>query len=128
MLIHVQRENGLAHRTMVFRPWQVQVLRVVSSRWFIALFALGVFSWAVLAVQSVRVPLLTQRITHLEEDSRRLDTLQKTLGELQIRYEQVQRLLSSAAKPAEGRTSINGPSRESRGAPKQDSASPKTPR
>ena len=56
MLLHVQRENGLAHRTMVFRPWQVQVLRFVTSHWFIALFALGVLSWAALAVQAARVP------------------------------------------------------------------------
>ena len=128
MLIHVQRENGLAHRTMVFRPWQVQVLRVVTSRWFLALFALGVLSWAVLAVQSARVPLLTQRISHLEDDSRRLDTLQQTLGELQARYEQIQRLLSSAAKPTESRAAINGPVRQSKSAPKRDSATIKTSR
>lgn len=128
MLIHVQRENGLAHRTMVFRPWQVQVLRVVTSRWFLAVFAVGVLSWAVLAVQSARVPLLTQRISHLEEDARRLDTLQQTLAQLQARYEQVQRLLSSAAKPTEVRAPTNGPLRETKAATKRDSTTTKAPR
>jgi len=125
MLIHVQRENGLAHRTMVFRPWQVQALRVVTSRWFLAVFAVGVLSWAVLAVQSARVPLLKQRISHLEEDARRLDTLQRTLAQLQARYEQVQRLLSSAAKPADTRATSIGPLREPTGVTKRDSATTK---
>ena len=128
MLIHVQRENGLAHRTLVFRPWQVQLLRVITSRWFLAVFAVGVLSWAALAVQSARVPLLTQRITHLEEDAKRLDTLQRTLAQLQARYEQVQRLLSSAAKPDEARAPAGGPLREPRAATRRDSAATKISR
>ena len=128
MLIHVQRENGLAHRTLVFRPWQVQVLRVITSRWFLAVFGVGVLSWALLAAQSARVPLLTQRITHLEEDARRLDTLQQTLAQLQARYEQVQRLLSSAAKPTDALAPSNGPLREPKLETKRDSVNTKTSR
>jgi 2-iminoacetate synthase ThiH len=50
-------------------------------------------------VQAARVPLLTWRITHLEQDAQRIDSLQKTLTQLQSRYEQVQRMLSAPAAP-----------------------------
>jgi len=100
MLIHVQRENGLAHRTLVLRPWQVQALRVLTSKTFRAVLMVGVLSWGYFAVQSARVPLLTQRIAHLEQDAQRLDTLQRTLVELQDRYGQVQRLLTASKVPA----------------------------
>lgn len=100
MLIHVQRENGLAHRTLVLRPWQVQVLRVLTSKTFRAVLMVGVLSWGYFAVQSARVPFLTQRIAHLEQDAQRLDTLQRTLVELQDRYGQVQRLLTASKVPA----------------------------
>ena len=96
MFIHVQRENGLAHRTLVLRPWQVQALRVLSSKSFLVALAIGALSWGYFAVQAARVPLLTQRISHLEADAQRLDTLQRTLSELQDRYGQVQRLLTAS--------------------------------
>ncbi|MFI5231223.1 MAG: hypothetical protein ACHQSE_01800 [Gemmatimonadales bacterium] len=95
MYVHVQRENGLAHHTMVLRPWQVQALRVVTSKWFLTALAVGIASWGYFAVQSARVPLLQWRITHLEQDAQRIDSLQKTLAQLQSRYEQVQRMLSA---------------------------------
>jgi hypothetical protein len=106
MYVHVQRENGLAHHTMVLRPWQVQALRVLTSKWFLIALATGLISWGYFAVQAARVPLLTWRINHLEQDAQRIDTLQKTLTQLQARYEQVQRMLSAPAaakapKPAE---------------------------
>ncbi len=104
MLIHVQRENGLAHRTLVLLPWQVQALRVLTSKLFLAILSIGLLSWGYFAVQSARVPLLNQRIAHLEQDAQRLDTLQRTLAELQDRYGQVQRLLTAskvAVTPAE---------------------------
>jgi hypothetical protein len=104
MLIHVQRQNGLAHRTLVLRPWQVQLLRIVASRWAIGVALLGLVSWSYFAVQAARVPFLTARLTHMEEDAQRLDTLQRTLATLQSRYEQVQKMLSttSTAPKAKG--------------------------
>ena len=99
MYVHVQRENGLAHHTMVLRPWQVQVLRVLTSKWFLIALGVGLASWGYFAVQAARVPLLTWRITHLEQDAQRIDSLQKTLTQLQSRYEQVQRMLSAPAAP-----------------------------
>jgi len=99
MYVHVQRENSLAHHTMVLRPWQVQALRVLTSKWFLITLAVGLSSWGYFAVQSARVPMLQWRIKHLEEDALRIDSLQKTLTQLQSRYEQVQRMLSAPAAP-----------------------------
>ena len=98
MLIHVQRESGLAHRTLVLRPWQVQALRLVVSKWF-ALIGTGiVLSWLYFAVQTTRLPFLVRRIAHLEQDAAKLDTLQVTLDQLQRRYDQVQQMLSAAGR------------------------------
>ena len=97
MYVHVQRENGLAHHTMVLRPWQVQALRVLTSKWFVLALGVGLVSWGYFAVQAARVPLLTWRISHLEQDAQRIDSLQQTLTQLQSRYEQVQRMLSIPA-------------------------------
>ena len=97
MYVHVQRENGLAHHTMVLRPWQVQALRVLTSKWFLIALGVGLASWAYFGVQAARVPLLQWRVNHLEQDALRIDSLQKTLTQLQSRYEQVQRMLSAPA-------------------------------
>jgi len=99
MYVHVQRENGLAHHTMVLRPWQVQALRVLTSKWFLIALAVGLASWGYFAVEAARVPLLNWRITHLEQDAQRIDSLQRTLNQLQSRYEQVQRMLSVPVAP-----------------------------
>ena len=97
MVIHVHRESGLAHRTMTLQPWQVQALRLLTSKWFLVTLSAGLLSWGYFAVQAARVPFLKQRVTHMEEDARRMDTLQLRLIQLQARYEQVQRMLSTPA-------------------------------
>ena len=104
MYVHVQRENGLAHRTMVIRPWQVQLLRLLMSKWFLVVLASGLASWGYFAVQAARVPLLTQRIAHLEHDAQRIDSLRTTLTQLQTSYEQVERMLSVPPAPKSART------------------------
>jgi len=104
MFIHVQRESGLAHRNLVLRPWQVQALRLVASRWFAVVITATLLSWGYFAIQTARVPFLTRRIAHLEQDAAKLDTLQATLNQLQRRYDQVQQMLSASARttpPAE---------------------------
>jgi hypothetical protein len=104
MFIHVQRESGLAHRTLVLRPWQVQALRLVTSRWFVAVISLAALSWGYFAFEAARIPFLTKRIAHLEADAAKIDTLQAALTEVQKRYEQVQQMLSAptrAAPPAD---------------------------
>jgi len=98
MFIHVQRESGLAHRTLVLRPWQVQALRLVVSKWFAAVLTVALLSWGYFAVQTSRVPFLIRRIAHLEGDAAKIDTLQATLEQLQRRYDQVQQMLSASAK------------------------------
>lgn len=95
MLIHVQRESGLAHHTMTLRPWQVQILGVVASKWFVVILAVGLLSWGYFAMQATRLPFLQHRVSVLEQDARRLDTLQLRLKELQGRYDQVQKMLST---------------------------------
>ena len=108
MIVHVQRENGVAHRTFVFRPWHVRLLRAGVRRSTRILAAVIVISWGYLAVQAVRVPLLTRRIARMEQESARLDTLQQTLKDLQARYDQVQGMLSrpAAGKTAAGTSSV----------------------
>lgn len=119
MFIHVQRENGLAHHTLVLRPWQVQALRLVVSRWFAVAVSIAVLSWGYFAFETARVPFLTERITRLERDAAKIDTLQATLNQVQKRYDQVQQMLSASTRstPNAAVTSTPKP-----GAPKPDAA------
>ncbi len=95
LIVHVQRENGLAHRTFVLRGWQLWLVRALSRRWVQVAMAVTLVVCVALATQAARVPLLTRRIAHLEEDQRRLDTLEQHLTTLQARYDQVQKLMST---------------------------------
>ncbi|MEA3245782.1 MAG: hypothetical protein U9Q74_06465 [Gemmatimonadota bacterium] len=97
MIVHVQRESGVAHRTFVFKPWHVRLLRALRHRSTRIVLGAILLSWGYLAVEAVRVPLLTQRIARMERDAARLDTLQATLVQLQARYDQVQAMLSRPA-------------------------------
>lgn len=99
MIIHVQRENGFAHRTFVLNPWQVRIVRTFAKRWTQIAIALVLLSWGYLAVEAARVPLLTKRIAQMEQDAVRLDTLEQTMNDLQARYDQVQAMLSRPAVP-----------------------------
>jgi hypothetical protein len=119
MFIHVQRESGLAHRTLVLRPWQVQALRLVASRWFAVVLTIALLSWGYFAFETARVPFLTRRIARLERDAAKIDTLQATLEQVQKRYDQVQQMLSASARgtPATATTD-----------PKPGSNAAKTPR
>jgi hypothetical protein len=60
------------------------------------LYIVALVTWGWMAGQAARVPLLSQEITALRADAERLDTLSAALGELQARYDQVQRMLSVA--------------------------------
>ena len=117
MFIHVQRASGLAHRTLVLRPWQVQALRLVASRWFAVVLTIALVSWGYFAFQTARVPLLTRRITHLERDAAKIDTLQAALEQVQKRYDQVQQMLSASTRVAPAATPA---------LPKPGSTAPKT--
>ena len=108
MIVHVQREGGLASRTLVFSRGQVKLLRLIFSRLGAVLAFAFAASWIFFAVQSARVPLLTRQLASLHDEALRLDTLQRRLDELQRRYAQVQGLMS-----------IGGPTTTSPSAPTQ---------
>ena len=93
MIIQVQRESGLANRTIILNERQVQLLRLIASRRGMFLMGLVAVSWMYFAVQSARVPMLTERLTTMESESQKIDTLQVALTQLQQRYEQVSRML-----------------------------------
>src|SRR5688500_1250352 len=95
MIIQVQRETGLANRTIVITERQVAVLRVLGSRVGIIIAALFVGTWLVFAVQSIRVPVLSGRVAELEHDNRRIDSLQVALSRMHGRYEQVRQMLGA---------------------------------
>ncbi|MFL5562331.1 MAG: M23 family metallopeptidase [Gemmatimonadaceae bacterium] len=102
MIIQVQREGGLANRTIVLSPTRVRLLRFVLSRTGMAIASVLGLIFVFFGIQAARVPFLTRRLQTMEVDAKRLDTLQLTLGELQKRYEQVQTMLgaSSGQRPA----------------------------
>lgn len=98
MIIHVQRESGLANRTIILTQRQVTLLR----RGFYALatlVAIGAASWFYLATQAARVPFLTRRVATLQRDASRIDTLQSALTTLEGRFQQVQKMLGATAAP-----------------------------
>lgn len=95
LYVHMHRENGLAHRHYVVKPWQVRALSVLLSRPMLVLYVIGIMTFGWAWSQATRVPLLKQEITRLTRDAQRLDTLTAALTELQARYEQVQRMLGA---------------------------------
>ena len=99
MIIQVQREGGLANRTIVLSPTRVRLLRFVLSRTGMIIGSILGLIFVFFAIQAARVPLLTRRLATMERDAMRIDTLQQTLGQLQKRYEQVQSMLG--ASPAQ---------------------------
>lgn len=104
MIIHVQRESGLANRTIIFTQRQVRLFRtgaIVLS----ALILFGFISWFFLAAQAARVPLLTRKVARLQHDVARVDTLQRSLNELASRFQQVQHMMGSSSMTAVGDTS-----------------------
>jgi murein DD-endopeptidase MepM/ murein hydrolase activator NlpD len=103
MIIHVQRESGLANRTIILSQRQVKLLRYLGYT-VATVLAFGASSWFYLAAQAARVPLLSRRVSHLQHDVRRLDTLQLALSELEGRYQQVQQMLGAPSRGAPPKT------------------------
>ena len=96
LYVHMHRENGLAHRHYVVKPWQVRILSIVLSRPMLVLYVIGIVLWGWAWSQALRVPVLTQEIARLQADAMRLDTLSAALAEATARYQQVQRMLGAA--------------------------------
>ena len=94
MIIQVQRETGLANRTIVISERQVKLVRILGSRLGIVAAIMFLATWLLFAMQSVRVPALSGRIAELERDNRRIDSLQVALSRMHGRYEQVRQMLA----------------------------------
>lgn len=101
MIIHVQRESGLANRTIIFTQRQVRLFRT-GAIVLGALIVFGFISWFFLAAQAARVPLLTRKVARLQHDVARVDTLQRSLNELASRFQQVQHMMGSSSMTAVG--------------------------
>ncbi len=95
MIIQVQRESGLANRTIILSQRQVRMLHLALYLGAV-LLVVGGMSWVFLASQAARVPLLTRRVTTLQHDVRRLDTLQAALHTLERRFQHVQLMLGAS--------------------------------
>jgi hypothetical protein len=101
MIIQVQRESGLQSRTIVLSARQIRILRFIMSRTG-KFVAAGVAAIAVLLIaEAARVPALTGRISRMEHTAQRLDTLERSLSQLQKRYDQVRTMMGGDA-PADG--------------------------
>jgi Membrane proteins related to metalloendopeptidases len=97
MIIHVQRESGLANRTIILTLRQVQLLRR-GAYVLGGLLVVIMLSWFYLAAQAARVPLLTRKVESMQADVSRLDTLRSTLNGLESRFQQVQTMLGATPK------------------------------
>lgn len=98
MIIQVQRESGLANRTIVLTMRQVRLMRIglyVAA----VVIAIGGLSWLFLAAQAARVPFLSRKVETLQHDARRLDTLQIALTEMERRFQQVQQMMGVTPAP-----------------------------
>jgi hypothetical protein len=99
MIIQVQRESGLASRTIILSQKYIRWLRIINSKRGLLIGIAFMVSWVGLAVQAARVPMLTSRIATLEHENQRIDTLAAALSTLHKRYDQVQRMLGVTAAP-----------------------------
>jgi murein DD-endopeptidase MepM/ murein hydrolase activator NlpD len=111
MVIQVQREGGLANRTIVLSPRMVKVMRFIMSKSGIAIGGALLVLFVFFAVQAARVPVLTHRLATMESDAKRLDTLQLALAQLQKRYEQVQTMFGAAPVVKRDTVELTIPSR-----------------
>lgn len=114
MIIHVQRESGLANRTIILSTRKVRFLRIAAVV-FGVLLVVGAGSWFYLATQAARVPYLTKRLALLERDGQQLDTLKRALAEVEGRYQQVQQMMGASAAATPAATAALG--RDSSGIP-----------
>ena len=96
LYVHMHRERGLSHRHYVLHGWQVRLLNLALSWPMRIIYVIALVTWGWMASQAARVPFLVGEVNTLRKEAERLDTLTATLGALQARYEQVQRLMGAA--------------------------------
>jgi hypothetical protein len=95
MIIHVQRESGLQSRMIVLGPRRVRLLRFLFSRGGKISLAVACVIFSILVVEAARVPSLMHRVTRMEHTAGRLDSLERSLGQLQRRYDQVRAMMGA---------------------------------
>lgn len=150
LYVHMHRERGLSHRHYVLHGWQVRLLHLALSWPMRILYVIALVTWGWMASQAARVPFLVREVDTLRREAERLDTLTATLGALQARYEQVQRLMGAAQAAPESETkskstdapaksatqagsapstsaAVSNPSTPAAAASRQDSTATKTP-
>jgi hypothetical protein len=104
LYVQVHAESGQEHRTMVLSPDRVRLFRWIVSPLGVGLAAFFAVTWLVMAVLAARLPSATRRIAELEAESMRVDTLEARLMDLQLRYDQVTRMLSVTTDTSTGPT------------------------
>lgn len=107
--VHLHRDHGLAHRHLVLSSWQIRALRILTSRPVLALLTVWLLSMGWISGRAARVPLLTQEVTTLTKDLERVDSLTKTLEQLQANYERLQAMLGAGAAASDDRAPASAP-------------------
>jgi murein DD-endopeptidase MepM/ murein hydrolase activator NlpD len=123
MIIQVQRESGLANRTIIFTQRQVRLLRMALYVGG-AMLTIGTISWVYLAAQAARVPFLTGRVSTLSKEVRQLDTLQARLAEMERRFLQVQTMMGASGPVTAAKEPVVA---AAPAPPKPDTATPTLP-
>jgi hypothetical protein len=100
MIIHVQRESGLQSRMIVLGPRRVRLLRFLMSRAGKIFVGTALLILLVLIVEAARVPSLMHRMARMEHTAERLDSLERSLGQLQQRYDQVRSMMGADSNSA----------------------------
>jgi hypothetical protein len=95
MIIHVQRESGLQSRMIVLGPRRVRLLRFLTSRSGKITLACAAVVLLLIVVEAARVPVLSRRVSRMEHTAARLDSLERSLGQLQQRYDQVRTMMGA---------------------------------
>ena len=108
--VHLHRDHGLAHRHLVLSSWQIRALRILTSRPALALLTVLLFSVGWISGQAARVPLLKREVATLTTDLERVDSLTKTLEQLQANYERMQAMLGAGAAASDDRAPARAPS------------------
>jgi murein DD-endopeptidase MepM/ murein hydrolase activator NlpD len=126
MIIQVQRESGLANRTLIFTQRQVRLLRLALYIGAV-LLTVGSISWVYLAAQAARVPFLTSRVASLTKEVKQLDTLQARLAEMERRFLQVQQMMGATGAPPTREPVVAAPIVAAPPPPKPDTTAPTLP-
>ena len=93
MIIQVQREHGLANRTIVLTPTQVKFLRSLASRKLLVFGAIFVATWVWLVADRTQELIASRTGPSAAAQRARVDSLARQLHELQDRYDHVSRML-----------------------------------